>query len=141
MGQQRGELPPEVFARRLGRLHSRLEALGQAPWKDADALRLARRLAKQAGRLLTFLEREGVEATNNGAERALRPQVVMRKVCGGSRSPKGAEVHAALTRLMRSGQQQGRDFVAYGIEALRHHREGQPGAVLLPKPSSLVSES
>ncbi len=34
---------------------------------------------------------------NNTAERAIRPQVVMRKVTGGSRSPTGADIHAVNT--------------------------------------------
>lgn len=39
--------------------------------------------------LWTFLEQEGVEPTNNLAERGLRPAVIFRKICGGSRSEWG----------------------------------------------------
>ena len=54
---------------------------------DPDNARLAKRLRKQRKNLSTFLELEGVEATNNRAERALRPAVVVRKTGGDSRQP------------------------------------------------------
>jgi len=49
--------------------------------------------------------------TNNAAERALRPAVVMRKITGGSRSESGAQAWAVLACVMRTAEQQGRDVV------------------------------
>jgi transposase len=48
-----------------------------------------------------------VDGTNNAAERALRPAVVMRKITGGSRSESGAQAWAILASIMRTAEQQG----------------------------------
>jgi len=47
---------------------------------------LATALFEHNERLFTFLEQEGVEPTNNSAERALRTGVQWHKICFGSRS-------------------------------------------------------
>ena len=56
---------------------------------DRDNARFARRLRKQRQHLLRFFRVEGVEATNNRAERALRPAVLVRKT-GAVTRPGGA---------------------------------------------------
>lgn len=48
-------------------------------------------LEKRGNELLTFLKYDYVEWENNTAERAIRPFVTRRKICGGSRSARGAE--------------------------------------------------
>lgn len=58
------------------------------------------RIAKHASSLLTCLAYEGVLPENNTAERAIRPQVVMRKIFSGNRSPKGAQTHAVNTSVI-----------------------------------------
>lgn len=56
---------------------------------DDDAGKLARRLSKELNHLFTFLEEEGVEPTNNRAERAIRFGVLWRKRSMGTQSDKG----------------------------------------------------
>jgi len=56
---------------------------------DDDAGRLARLLLREMDSLWTFLENEGVEPTNNRAERALRFGVIWRKRSYGTQSDKG----------------------------------------------------
>ncbi len=51
------------------------------------------RLKNHAGNLLTCLKHTNVLPENNTAEQAIRHQVVMRKIFGGSRSPQGARAH------------------------------------------------
>jgi len=77
--EKRGELTPEAFAARRRELEERLDALIAEGRRitDPDNARLAKRLRKQRKHLLTFLDIEGVEPTNNRAERALRPAVVV----------------------------------------------------------------
>ncbi len=45
-------------------------------------------LNKQRDHLFTFLDHEGVDATNNLAERQLRPAVIARKISCGNKTPK-----------------------------------------------------
>jgi transposase len=56
---------------------------------DDDAGRLARSLLGEMGSLWVFLEENGVEPTNNRAERALRFGVIWRKRSNGTQSDKG----------------------------------------------------
>ena len=78
---------------------------------------------------------EGVEPTNNGAERALRPVVLWRKGSFGSDSGDGSRYVERLLTVVASCRQQGRlllDFlVAAGEAALR----GSPPPSLLPAAS------
>ena len=55
----------------------------------SDAGRLARQILREIDSLWTFLEHEGVEPTNNRAERALRFAVLWRKRSLGTQSEKG----------------------------------------------------
>ena len=65
----------------------------------------------------------GVEPTNNGAERALRPAVLWRKGCFGSDSEAGSRFAERRLTVVASCRQQGRpllDFlVAAGEAAVR----------------------
>ncbi len=54
----------------------------------------------------TFVRREGVEPTNNDAERALRPGVIWRKTCLGTQSDRGSRfaerLMSCVTTLRRN---------------------------------------
>jgi hypothetical protein len=67
--------------------------------KNAPQRVLAKRIDNFLGELFTFVDVEGVPADNNAAERAVRPAVVLRKVTGGSRSPKGSDTKMVLMSL------------------------------------------
>ncbi len=56
---------------------------------ETDAGKFARRVMRQLDSLWTFLENDGVEPTNNRAERSLRFAVLWRKRSLGTRSEKG----------------------------------------------------
>jgi transposase len=58
--------------------------------KENEADQLARSLASEMDSLWVFLDENGVEPTNNRAERALRFGVIWRKRCFGCQSDKGA---------------------------------------------------
>lgn len=109
--KRREQMGAEDYAGQVGLLERRLRKLASGRWTDADAARLAGRLSKHGEHLTTFLHRAEVEGTNNAAERALRPAVVMRKITGGSRSAGGARAWAILASVMRTAEQQGRDVV------------------------------
>ena len=67
------------------------------PVTTAAGVKLMRQTKRWRGQFFTFITDRQVPPTNNGAERALRPSVVFRKVTNGFRSLWGADVHA-LTR-------------------------------------------
>ena len=112
---------------RLGRLLRRGQ---ESP--DRKAAGLCRELTKWWAALWTFARVDGVEPTNNGAERALRPAVLWRKGSFGSDSTAGSRFAERLLTVVASCRQQDRpllDFlVAAGDAALR----GSPRPSLLP---------
>lgn len=94
-------------------MRERLRTFASHPWSDADCLRLANRILKYLDELVLWLRDPNVEATNNTAERALRPAVVTRKTSFGSHSKKGAQDFARLLSLIRTWEQQGHDFFSF----------------------------
>jgi transposase len=68
------------------------------------------RLFKQKDHLFTFLDHPEVEATNNLAERQLRPAVIARKVSCGNKTLSGARTFEVLASLAATCAQQGKSF-------------------------------
>jgi hypothetical protein len=130
--RRQGTLAAAAYQHQVALLEQRLAALSQTTWDDPDAARLTARLAKYRLKLTTFLHRAEVDATNNAAERALRPAVVMRKVTGGSRSAAGAKAWAMVASLVRTAQQQGRAALTTLEALLQAAWAGTPCALLAP---------
>jgi len=93
---------PPWFARRL-------QQLIVASYSEPAAQKVQARMERHATRLLTCLRYEGVLPENNPAERAIRPQVVMRKIFGGSRSLAGAKAHEVNTSVIETMLKQNPD--------------------------------
>ena len=72
--------------------------------RDDDNQRLLNGVGTQhdQGHILRFLFHTGVEATNNRAERDLRPAVIARKVSHCSRNPRGARAFEAFTSVIQT---------------------------------------
>ena len=104
-------LADEPYDRRARRLESQLGKLAATHYDEANTRRIAKRLKKHQKELTAFLWERDLDATNNAAERAIRPAVVSRKISGGSRSTNGAEAWATLASLMRTANQQGRNLL------------------------------
>ena len=106
---QKPTLPPADFAAQAAQLEARLDALidVRRQLTDADNARLAKRLRKHREHLLRFLYVDGLDATNNQAERMLRPAVITRKTGGCNRTEAGAETHSILASVLTTCRQQG----------------------------------
>lgn len=128
---RREELAPGTYKRKVRQLEKQLAELGHTTWNDSDADRLSGRLIKHQHQLTTFLHRVEVDGTNNAAERALRPAVVMRKITGGSRSRSGARAWAILASILRSGQQQNQNAMELMKRLLRGVWSGKPLPLLI----------
>ena len=94
---------------------------------------LATALFEHNERLFTFLEQEGVDPTNNSAERALRTGVQWRKICFGNRSAKGELATARLLTVAETCDLQRLNILAYLSAAIACHRSRQQAASLLPR--------
>jgi transposase len=82
--------------------------------------------------LWTFARQEGVEPTNNAAERALRPAVIWRKISYGSQSEEGLRFVERLASVVGTLRQQGRQVLGYLVEAVRAFQHGSPPPAIVP---------
>jgi len=110
--------PAEVVPLRRA-LEARAEALLSVPRGEPSEERVRRRLHKQRDHLFTFLGESEVEATNNLAERQLRPAVIARKVSCGNKTPLGAQTWQVLSSLAATCVQRAESFVARVAQAVR----------------------
>jgi len=70
--------------------------------------------------LFTFLKCPDVaQATNNVAERAMRPAVIARKTWGGNRTETGSHAQKILMSVLATCRQQGKDSFQRLVELLR----------------------
>ena len=116
-------------------LQKKLFALAEAHLDDTDSevRNLARALFIHFERLFTFLEQEGVEPTNNVAERVLRTAVQWRKISFGNRSRTGEIATARLLTVAQTCKRQQRHVLGYLTDAVRCHRRQAAAPSLLPK--------
>ncbi|MBF2053114.1 MAG: transposase, partial [Candidatus Sericytochromatia bacterium] len=98
----------------------------------AQTASTCRALLKVESALWTF-ERKEIEPSNNRAERAIRPLVVLRKVCYGTQSEQGSRLIERLFSVVRSCRQQNRSVLAFMKQSIEAHL----GVGTMP---SLVSE-
>ncbi len=118
--RRRGTIGDRGYAVLRGKVHAELDRLLSGTYTDPDNARLAKRLRKQRDHLLRFLDHDGVDATNNLAEREIRPAVIARKLSAGNRTEAGAETHAVLASVLRTCRRQGRDILGSLGDLLRH---------------------
>lgn len=132
LGHERTVLEGAVFEARRADLERRFDHLirEERRFSDPDNIRIAKRLRKHRAHLFRFLEEEGVDATNNQAERDLRPAVIVRKTGGCNKSPPGARTHEVLASILATLKKQGRDIMEYLPSVLR--APGAPPALLTP---------
>jgi transposase len=116
-----------------GRLEAELDRLLARPYRDSANRRLAKHLGRERPYLFTFLYCPGLDATNNTAERALRPLVVARKNWGGNRTEKGARAQAVLSSILASAQQQGKNPLDGLIELLVSQDKSKILALVPPR--------
>ena len=99
-----------------------------------------RELIAHERKLWAFVWREGIEPTNNAAERALRHAVLWRKGSGGTDSPGGSRFVERVLSVRETCRQQGRGLLEYIVECCRAHLEGRgvPSLVRGPYPDKGV---
>jgi transposase len=102
---------------------------------------LSRELLAQWEALWTFSRVEGVEPTNNAAERALRPAVLWRKGCFGSRSAEGCRFVERLLSVRATCAQQERALFAFITAAVAAAWAGEEAPTLIPASEKAASSA
>src|SRR5512143_807931 len=82
--------------------------------------------------LWTFVRVEGVEPTNNDAERALRHGVIYRKLSGGTASEAGSRFVERMLTVVATCRQQNINVLDYLTRCHQAHLDGRPIPSLIP---------
>jgi transposase len=82
--------------------------------------------------LWTFVRVEGVEPTNNDAERALRHGVIYRKLSGGTDSESGSRFVERMLSVVATCRQQDINVLDYLTRCYQAHLDGGPIPSLIP---------
>jgi len=106
----------------------------------AKMQRSCKRILKHAPSLWTFVRVEGVEPTNNTAERAIRPAVIWRKVSFGTQSVQGSRFFERIMTAAATCKQQDRNVLEYVTEACVAHLQGRGAPSLLPPASGRTED-
>lgn len=106
------------FASLVGRLRARLDRLLKRNPRYPPSAKFLKHLKNERHALFTFLDVEGLNATNWAAEQAIRPSVLARKLSGGNRTDRGADAHAGLLSVVQTAKQRDVDEVDLLVKAL-----------------------
>jgi len=106
---QAGDVSPHGLAVATGRLEAAMDRLLARAVRTPANRRLAKHLDHERPWLFSFLHCPGLHATNNVAERALRPAVCARKTWGGNRTDAGARAQQILASVLRTCRQHQQD--------------------------------
>jgi transposase len=98
---------------------------------------VCRAILKVRQALWTFVRHEGVEATNNAAERAIRPGVLWRKGSFGTYSPEGSRFVETMMTVVATLKQQQRHVLDYLTGACEAALCGKIAPSLLPAPAAI----
>lgn len=106
-------LPDPVYQRGVASMERRMTQLLEPTYPHEEEEKVAQRFRNQRAHLFTFLRHPEVAATNNLAERQLRPAVITRKLSYGNATEGGARTLEVLTSLAATCRQRGASFIAF----------------------------
>jgi transposase len=126
--------PPERWQRQAARARQEvLHVLRRGP-RRTEVQNLAKRFRDHGQYYFTFLDRPGVEPTNNGVEQQFRFLIIDRKVTQGTRGEAGRRWCERIWTALATCAQRGRSAFAYLSQAIEAHFRGQAGPSLLALP-------
>lgn len=129
-----GDLTRQRFHIYASSLQKRVRALlEQAQLQpDLKTARTCKKLLKVFPALWLFVDLEGVEPTNNRAERAVRHPVLWRKISGGTHSEHGSRFVERILTTVATLRQQNRNLLAFVRQACEAQLDGSESPSLLP---------
>ena len=126
-----GTLSRRRFRQRMRPIRAEVESLLLRGYFNARVRGFCRELHEHRERLWTFVDVEGVEPTNNAAERSLRHAVIWRKLSFGTRSAAGSRFVERLLTVIETCRRQNRDAFAWLTQAVQARLAGQACPSLL----------
>jgi len=92
---------------------------------------MCRELSRHRDWLWTFLETDGVEPTNNAAERSLRHTVIWRKLSFGTQSENDSRFVETLLSVIETCRQQNKHVLTSATKAVQAHFANKPAPSLI----------
>jgi transposase len=140
-----GTLSRKNFRIYVRNLKNRVGALldeGKADAQSATA-RTCAQIRKVFPALWLFVERAGVQPTNNAAEQTLRHAVLWRKISGGTHSQAGSRFVERILTVVATLRQQNRNVLDFVRAACEAKLTGSQPPSLLPSsgPTNLLSKA
>ena len=131
-----GTLTREGLQELMADLRVRIEdALSRGTSSDYSLIAgRCRSILTRPAALWAFVSTEGVEPTNNAAERAIRPLVILRRLTYGTQSAGGSRFVETMHTILETCRQQGRNVLEFITEAITKARRQEPLPSLLPAP-------
>ena len=126
-----GTLKHAEFREQMKPIRTEIENLILRGACDGKTRAVCRELWKHRARLWTFVDVEGVEPTNNAAERALRPAVIWRKLCFGTQSASGSRFVERMLTAIETCRQQELNCFAWIAGAVEAHLAGKKAPSLV----------
>ena len=133
-----GTLSRAEFQHDMVAIRAKIEAILEQGTQLTDKKELktrntCKKILKLRVALWTFVEHEGVEPTNNQAERMLRHYVLWRKGSFGTQSERGNLFVERMMTVVSTCRQQKRSVLDYITAVVKAHLHGQPSPSLLPQ--------
>ena len=122
IGRRRADLKDATLKAYEADLERRLDRLLALDPAHAAGFKLRRMIRKARSSLFVFVQNRGLEPTNNGSERALRPCAVYRKITNGFRREWGAHLYADIRSVIETARRRS----IRTIDAIRLTLKGEP---------------
>ncbi|HEX4147146.1 MAG TPA: IS66 family transposase [Pirellulales bacterium] len=126
-----GTITRGTFERRMAPIRREIDALLLRGYFNALTRGFCKELVEHREYLWTFSEVEGVEPTNNAAERALRQAVIWRKLSFRTQSASGSRFVERMLTVIETGRRQNRNVFVWLTEAMQANLHGETAPPLL----------
>jgi transposase len=134
LGKDRERVSKAAFRRARQQIHDRFDdLLLNCHSRNADCVRIWKRLFKHCDELFVFLDDPRVPADNNGCERDIRSLAAARNDGGVHRAEWSAAAFARIKSVIVTSLKNGLRFIHYGMTAVQAQLQGeQPPLPLSP---------
>jgi transposase len=127
-----GTMSRRTFRQRMQPIRDRVDALMLRGYFNGLTHNFCKELVEHKEHLWTFVDIEGVEPTNNAAERALRHAVIWRKLSFGTQSNLGSRFVERMLTVIETCRRQSRAVFCWLVTAVQAHDNALQTPSLLP---------
>jgi len=127
-----GTLSRSEFQHQMRAIRERVESVLLRGYFNPQVRGFCTDLWEHRARLWVFVDVEGVEPTNNAAERSLRHAVIWRKLSFGTQSAGGSRFVERMLTVIETCRKQKRDVFSWMVDAVQAHLAHRPTPSLRP---------